>query len=73
MNITIYRSKDNPDVGYSIIESRKEIIVWIDEYEGGEASETDWMFDEEQPDFTSKDVAYNYIVDTYGEVELLDI
>jgi hypothetical protein len=67
MKITIYQSKTNSDLGFSIQEdSPKDVSLWIDEYEGGDAYVTDWNYLEE---FTSKEDAMKYIIDNYGQVE----
>ena len=70
MKMTIYKSKENLDMGFSIQESRGEVSLWIDECEGGEAYQDDWTYEDH---FDSKEDAYQYIVENYGEVELLDI
>lgn len=72
MTITIYKSKTNPDLGFVIQEVKGEISLWLDEYEGGQAYEGDWSYDEEQPEFKNVQEAQDYIYQTYGEVELLD-
>lgn len=72
MKITIYKSKTNPDLGFSIQEVKGEISLWVDEYEGGEAYQDDWTYDDEQPEFKSTQEAYEYIVENNGEVELID-
>jgi len=82
MKITIYKSKVNPDLGFSIQEDfgnkydpqtkqlkkskDKTFVLWIDEFEGGEAYESDWTYLEE---FKSHEAALQYVVDNYGEVE----
>lgn len=72
MTITIYRSKTNPDLGICTQEVKNEVTVWVDEYEGGEAYQDDWTYDDEQPEFKTTQEAQDYIHQTYGEVELLD-
>lgn len=72
MKITIYKSKTNPDLGFSIQEVKGEISLWVDEYEGGEAYQDDWAYDDEQPEFKTTQEAYDYIVENNGEVELID-
>lgn len=72
MTITIYKSKTNTDLGFSIQECKGEITLWIDECEGGEAYQDDWTYDDDQPDFKNIQEAQDYIYQTYGEVELLD-
>jgi hypothetical protein len=72
MKITIYKSKTNPDLGFSIQEVKGEISLWVDEYEGGEAYQDDWTYDDEQPEFKTAQEAYDYIVENNGEVELID-
>ena len=85
MKITIYKSKVNPDLGFSIQEDfgnkydpqtkqlkrtkDKIFTLWIDEFEGGEAYETDWTYVEDQNEFKSHEEALQYVVDNYGEVE----
>lgn len=85
MKITIYKSKVNPDMGFSIQEdfenkydpqtkqlkrSKDKIFtLWIDEFEGGEAYESDWTYVEDENEFKSHEEALKYIVDNYGEVE----
>lgn len=86
MKITIYQSKTDPDMGFSIQEDfgnkydtiskslkkskDKTYVVWIDEFEGGEAYESDWDYVDEFPSF---EVALKYITDNYGEVEKLAV
>lgn len=41
-------------------------VLWIDEFEGGEAYQDDWTYLEE---FKSHESALQYILDNYGEVE----
>lgn len=82
MKITIYQSKVNPEMGFSISEdfenkynpktkssnttTNKVYSVWVDRYEGGEAYESDWEYIDE---FKSFEVALKHITDTYGEIE----
>ena len=82
MKITIFQLKSNPEIGFSIQEDfenkwnsklqqsiktkNKSYHLWIDEYEGGEAYETDWTYVDE---FKSFDDAMNYILENHGEVE----
>lgn len=82
MKILIYQLKSNPDIGFSIHEDfgnkydpqtrqlkkskDKTFILWIDEFEGGEAYETDWNYIDE---FKSFDETYDYIIENYGDVE----
>lgn len=72
MTVTVYKSKTNPDLGILTQEVKGEISVWVDEFEGGEAYQDDWSYDENQPDFKTIQEAQDYIYQTYGEVELLD-
>lgn len=69
MKITIYKSKTNPDLGFSIQEVKGEVTLWLDEFEGGEAYQDDWTYEAE---FKNVQEAQDYIYQTYGEVELLD-
>lgn len=69
MTITIYRSKTNPDKGICIQEVKGELSVWIDEYEGGEAYQDDWTYDDGQPTFKDMQEAQDYITQKHGEVE----
>jgi hypothetical protein len=69
MKITIYKSKTNPDLGFSIQEVKGEVTLWLDEFEGGEAYQDDWTYEAE---FKNAQEAQDYIYQTYGEVELLD-
>ena len=89
MKITLYKSKVNPDLGFSIQEEfehkydsktnqlkktkNKIFTLWIDEFEGGEAYETDWTYVEDENEFKSFDDAMNYILENYGEVEKLAV
>lgn len=82
MKITIYKSKVNPDLGFSIQEDfenkydpktkqlkkskDKTFFLWIDEFEGGEAYESDWTY---LGEFKSHEATLQYVVDNYGEVE----
>lgn len=82
MKITIYQSKMNPDWGFSIQEDfgnkydpktrqlkkskDKSFVLWFDEFEGGDAYETDWDYIDE---FKSFDEAYEYIIENYGDIE----
>ncbi len=85
MKITTYRSKVNPDRGFSINEQFEKKVdprdgirilkiktysVWVDNYEGGEAYESDWEYIDT---FKSFEIAYEYITTTYGEVEKIDV
>jgi hypothetical protein len=86
MKITIYKSKTNPDLGFSIQEDfgnkydpqtkqlkrtkDKIFTLWIDEFEGGEAYETDWTYVSE---FKSHGEALQYVIDNYGEVEKIAV
>ena len=86
MKITIYKSKVNPDLGFSIHEDfenkwdaklqksistkNKVYQLWMDEFEGGEAYETDW---EHINEFKSFDDAMKYILENHGEVEKLAV
>ena len=86
MKNTIFRLKSNPDIGFSIQEDygnkynpltkrlettkNKVFQLWIDEYEGGEAYETDWTHIDE---FKSFDETMSYIIKEYGEVEKLAV
>lgn len=69
MKITIYKSKTNPDLGFSIQEVKGEVTLWLDEFEGGDAYQDDWTYEAE---FKNVQEAQDYIYQTYGEVELLD-
>lgn len=69
MTITIYRSKTNTDLGICIQEVRKEITVWVDEYEGGEAYQDDWSYDS---NFSSVQEAQDYIYQKWGDVEFVE-
>ena len=69
MTITIYKSKTNTDLGFSIQEVKGEVTLWLDEFEGGEAYQDDWTYEAE---FKNVQEAQDYIYQTYGEVELLD-
>jgi hypothetical protein len=69
MKITIYKSKTNTDLGFSIQEVKGEVTLWLDEFEGGEAYQDDWTYEAE---FKNVQEAQDYIYQTYGEVELLD-
>ncbi len=76
----------NPEMGFSINEdfdnkydpttkslkktNSKVFSVWIDEFEGGEAYESDWDYVD---DFKSFEEAMKYITDVYGEVEKLAV
>lgn len=87
MKITIYKSKVNPDLGFSIQEDfgnkydpqtkqlklskDKTFILFIDEFEGGEAYESDWTYVEDENEFKSHESALQYVIDNYGEVEKL--
>lgn len=70
---TIFQSVEKPELGFLIQVSEKKktkkgeknVHVWIDEYEGGEAYLTDWDFLES---FDSFDEAKQYIIDNYGEI-----
>lgn len=66
---TTYRSDENEELGFSIIETEtalgNEVELWVDECEGGEAHEIDWNYVD---DFESKEDAYNYIIENYGPV-----
>jgi hypothetical protein len=72
MKITTYQLESNPDIGFSINEERgkKEVALWLDECEGGEAYESDWTF---LSDFEDKKAALSYIITTYGKVKKLQI
>ena len=86
MKNTIFQLKSNSEIGFSIQEdygnkydpktkqlkktTNKVCQLWIDEYEGGEAYETDWDHIDE---FNSFDDAMNYILENYGEVEKLAV
>ena len=86
MKITIFQLKSNPEIGFSIQEDfenkwnsklqqsiktkNKSYHLWIDEFEGGEAYETDWNHIDE---FKSFDDAMNYILENYGEVEKMAV
>lgn len=72
MTITIYRSKTNPDLGICIQEVKKQITVWVDEFEGGEAYQDDWSYDEDQPNFSSVQEAQDYIYQKWGDVEFVE-
>jgi len=61
----IYQSKDNPEIGLIIEETKANFSVWIDNYEGGEAYITDLDF---LNDFESYEDAYDWIVENYGEI-----
>lgn len=69
MTITVYRSKTNPDLGICTQEVKNEVTVWVDEFEGGEAYQDDWTYDNT---FSNVQEAQDYIYQNYGEVELLD-
>ena len=69
MKITIYKSKTNTDLGFSIQDVKGEVTLWLDEFEGGEAYQDDWTYEAE---FKNVQEAQDYIYQTYGEVELLD-
>ena len=81
MKTTIYQLKSDPNVGFSINEDtankldtktkkakkpKSLVSLWVDNYEGGEAYESDWDFED---DFNSHDEALEHIVKNYGEVE----
>lgn len=72
MTITIYKSKTNPDLGICTQEVKGEVTVWVDEYEGGEAYQDDWNYDEDQPDFSSVQEAQDYIYQKWGDVEFVE-
>jgi len=72
MTITIYKSKTNPDLGICIQEVKNQITVWVDEFEGGEAYQDDWSYDEDQPDFSSVQEAQDYIYQKWGDVEFVE-
>jgi hypothetical protein len=65
MDVTIYRSVKNPDMGFSINKEENTYSVWIDNYEGGEAYVTDWTYEDE---FSTKEEAMEYITQLYGDV-----
>lgn len=68
MNIKTYKSKTNEEYGFSIQEYNKKVSLWMDEYEGGDAHDIDWSYIDE---FKTVDEAYSYILENYGEVELI--
>jgi hypothetical protein len=86
MKITIFQLKSNPEIGFSIQEDfenkwnsklqqsiktkNKSYHLWIDEFEGGEAYETDWTHVDE---FKSFNDAMNYILENHGEVEKMAV
>ena len=86
MKITTYKSKVNPNLGFSIQEDfgnkydpktkqlklsdDKVFILCIDEFEGGEAYQDDWTYEDE---FSSYEEALKYINDNYGKVEKLAV
>jgi hypothetical protein len=72
MRILIYQSKTNTDLGVSIQVVKNEITVWVDEYEGGEAYQDDWSYDEDQPDFKNIQEAQDYIYQKYGELKFIE-
>lgn len=72
MTITIYKSKTNPDLGICTQEVKGEVTVWVDEFEGGEAYQDDWSYDEDQPDFSSVKEAQDYIYQKWGDVEFVE-
>lgn len=67
MNIELnrYQPKNNPDLGFIIETKLGKTTLWIDEFEGGEASDMDWSYVDE---FNNQDDAINYIVENYGEI-----
>ena len=86
MKITTFQLKSKPEIGFSINEDfenkwdaksqklvttkNKSYHLWMDEFEGGEAYETDWDHIDE---FKSFDDAMNYILENYGEVQKIAV
>lgn len=69
---TFYKSNSNDELGFVINEDSTtpdEVTLWIDECEGGAAYIEDWTYEDT---FANKEDAYQYILDNYGEVELLE-
>lgn len=72
MNIeyTVYQSIYNPDLGFVIQKIGSEISLWKDEYEGGLCFIDDLTFED---NFESTELAYQYIIETYGEVIIIEV
>ncbi len=70
--LTFYKSKENEDLGFVINEDSTtpdEVTLWVDECEGGQAYIEEFAYEET---FGNKEEAYQYILDNYGDVELLE-
>jgi hypothetical protein len=65
---TRYQLISNPSIGLSIVEENGTYYLWIDDYEGGEATITDWNYIDE---FGSEELTMDYIKLNYGEVKEL--
>jgi hypothetical protein len=80
MTITNYRLDSNPEMGFSIQEDmhnkignqtrKTSVTLWIDEYEGGEAYDTDWTYIGE---FDTHEAALDYVFEKYGAVTKIAI
>lgn len=71
IEIEIFQLVSNPDIGFSCNkQSSKNFVLWIDEYEGGHAYDTDWTYVDE---FETREELMKYVNDNYGEIKELEI